>query len=68
MADRDTVATKLHDAMEHRKAARVMYQRAVTLAKNEGWANTDIARACGVSEAAIRRYWKRISASDYYPE
>ena len=59
--EREYVAGRLHRAMEDRQAARVMYKRAITLAKNEGWSNTDIARACGVSEAAIRRYWKRIS-------
>lgn len=62
MAEREEIVKRLHLAVQAREVAREQYKRAIILAKNEGWHNTEIARACGVSEAAIRRYWKRMTA------
>lgn len=59
MAEREAMVERLHDAMRARKEAAREYRNAIDEAKTQGWTNTDIARAVGVSEAAIRRYWKR---------
>ena len=44
----------LHAAMRARKVADARYDNMIRLAKSEGWSNSEIARAVGVSEAAIR--------------
>lgn len=49
----------LHAVMRARKVAMMRYERAIRQARAEGWSNTDIARAVGLSEAAIRLYWLR---------
>ena len=56
---RDEVRENLHAAVRARKVANLKYQRALVQARAEGWNNSQIARACGVSEAAIRLYWQR---------
>jgi DNA-directed RNA polymerase specialized sigma24 family protein len=49
----------LREAMRARKVADERYRQLICLAKERGWSNTEIARAVGLSEAAIRLYWKR---------
>jgi DNA-directed RNA polymerase specialized sigma24 family protein len=49
----------LHAAVRARQVANMRYQQALIKAREEGWNNTQIARAVGVSEAAIRLYWIR---------
>jgi DNA-directed RNA polymerase specialized sigma24 family protein len=56
---RDETREDLHAAVRARKVANLKYQAALMRAREEGWNNTQIARACGVSEAAIRLYWTR---------
>lgn len=46
-------------AKRARKVADLRYQQIIVKARKEGWTNTEIARAVGVSEAAIRLYWMR---------
>jgi DNA-binding NarL/FixJ family response regulator len=56
---RDSIREDLHAAVRARKVAKLRYEEAMVRARAEGWSNTQIARACGVSEAAIRLYWQR---------
>ena len=56
---REATREDLHAAVRARNVARQRYERALIKAREEGWNNTQIARACGVSEAAIRLYWLR---------
>jgi len=49
----------LHEAQRARQVANLRYRQTIKQAKEEGWTNSDIARAVGVSEAAIRLYWVR---------
>jgi DNA-directed RNA polymerase specialized sigma24 family protein len=56
---RGDIREDLHAAVRARKVANLRYQEALIKAREEGWNNTQIARACGVSEAAIRLYWTR---------
>lgn len=56
---RSEVRDDLHAAVRARKMADMRYQEALVKAREEGWNNSEIARACGVSEAAIRLYWMR---------
>lgn len=56
---RDQTREDLHAAVRARAVANLRYQEALIKAREEGWNNTQIARACGVSEAAVRLYWKR---------
>lgn len=49
----------LHAANRARLVAKERYEAALIKARAEGWSNTQIARALGVSEAAVRLYWKR---------
>lgn len=44
----------LRAAMRARKVAGERYYQLIVQAKEEGWSNSDIARAVGLSEAAIR--------------
>jgi DNA-directed RNA polymerase specialized sigma24 family protein len=46
-------------AQRARKVANLRYREVLRQAREEGWTNSDIARAVGVSEAAIRLYWVR---------
>jgi DNA-directed RNA polymerase specialized sigma24 family protein len=46
-------------AQRARKVADLRYREVLLRAREEGWTNSDIARAVGVSEAAIRLYWVR---------
>lgn len=55
----------LSNAMRARKEADQRYVELLGRAKEEGWSNTKIAGAVGVSEAAIRMYWKRNGKSNY---
>jgi DNA-directed RNA polymerase specialized sigma24 family protein len=59
--ERQAMVTKeeLQAAMRARKVAGERYKQLITLAKAEGWSNSEIARAVGVSEAAIRLYFAR---------
>jgi len=45
-------------AWDKRKAIRE-YKAAVEMAHQQGWQHTEIARVCGVTEAAIRNYLRR---------
>ena len=56
---RDETREDLHAAVRARKVANLKYQQALIKAREEGWNNCQIARALGVSEAAVRLYWKR---------
>jgi len=56
---RDETREDLHAANRARIVARERYEQALVKAREEGWSNTQIARALGVSEAAVRLYWKR---------
>jgi DNA-binding NarL/FixJ family response regulator len=56
----DQMREELHAAMRARKVADLRYREIVIEAKEAGWSNSDIARAVGVSEAAIRNYLVRI--------
>jgi DNA-binding NarL/FixJ family response regulator len=49
----------LHAANRARLVAKERYEAALIKARAEGWNNSQIARALGVSEAAVRLYWKR---------
>jgi DNA-binding NarL/FixJ family response regulator len=53
MVDEITDA-ELHAAMRARKVAGERYLQLVLQAKEQGWSNSRIARAVGLSEAAIR--------------
>lgn len=46
-------------AMRARRVAHLRYEQVIRRAKEEGWTNSEIARAVGLSEAAIRLYWLR---------
>jgi DNA-binding NarL/FixJ family response regulator len=46
-------------AMRARKVSNLRYEQVIRRAKDEGWSNSEIARAVGLSEAAIRLYWLR---------
>ena len=54
-----SVGTQLLSAVQDRKDSMDAYEKAIARAKAHGWSNTRIALTCGVSEAAIRRYWAR---------
>lgn len=56
---RDEMRADLHAAVRARVVARERYQAALIKARAEGWNNSQIARALGISEAAVRLYWKR---------
>lgn len=56
---RDETRADLHAAVRARKVAKMRYEEAMIKARAEGWNNTQIAAALGVSEAAVRLYWKR---------
>jgi DNA-binding NarL/FixJ family response regulator len=56
---RDETREDLHAANRARKVARERYEQALVKAREEGWNNSQIARALGISEAAVRLYWKR---------
>jgi DNA-binding NarL/FixJ family response regulator len=63
---RDAMRSMLHDAKAMRVLAMQRYHDALVSAREEGWNNSQIARAVGVSEAAIRLYWRRHNLiSDY---
>jgi DNA-binding NarL/FixJ family response regulator len=49
----------LQGAMRARKVADLRYEQTIRQAKAEGWSNSEIARAVGLSEAAIRLFWRR---------
>lgn len=63
---RDGIRTMLHDAKAMRVLAMQRYHDALISARQEGWNNSQIARAVGVSEAAIRLYWRRHNLVDGY--
>lgn len=50
---------ELRAAMRARKVANARYAQIIEAARKEGWTNVEIARAVGVTEAAIRMYWLR---------
>jgi DNA-binding NarL/FixJ family response regulator len=56
---RAEVRDDLHSANQARAVAKARYEAALMKARAEGWNNSQIARALGVSEAAVRLYWKR---------
>lgn len=49
----------LVSAMRARKVSNLRYEQVIRRARDEGWSNSEIARAVGLSEAAIRLYWLR---------
>lgn len=56
---REETREDLHAANRARLVAKERYEAALMKARAEGWNNSQIARALGVSEAAVRLYWKR---------
>ena len=56
---RDATREDLHAAAMARKVATLRYEEALIKARVEGWNNSQIARALGITEAAVRLYWKR---------
>lgn len=56
---REETRDDLHAANRARLVAKQRYEAALIKAREEGWNNSQIARALGVSEAAVRLYWKR---------
>ena len=56
---REETREDLHAANRARLVAKERYEAALIKARAEGWNNSQIARALGVSEAAVRLYWKR---------
>lgn len=57
----DVVKTALQQAAWDKRKALREYRAAIDLAHEQGWGHTQIARACGVTEAAIRNYLRRRS-------
>ena len=55
----DGVKEQLTDAVQARREAEVRYRRMIMVAREKGWTNEEIARVCGVTEAAIRMYRRR---------
>ena len=55
----DGVKEQLTEAVRARKEAEMRYRRMITVAREKGWTNEEIARVCGVTEAAIRMYRRR---------
>ena len=55
----DGVKEQLTDAVQARREADVRYRRMIMVAREKGWTNEEIARVCGVTEAAIRMYRRR---------
>ncbi len=53
------VKERLIDAVRDRREAETRYREVITIARSQGWTNEEIARLCGVTEAAIRMYHKR---------
>jgi len=50
---------ELEAAVLARSESEARYRMTIELAREEGWTNAEIARVCGVTEAAIRLYRKR---------
>jgi len=50
---------ELEAAVLARSESEARYRKAIMMAREEGWTNEEIARVCGVTEAAIRMYRKR---------
>ena len=64
----DGIKEQLYDAVQARREAEVRYRRMIMVARDHGWTNQEIARVCGVTEAAIRMYRKRhLSSADKVP-
>jgi DNA-directed RNA polymerase specialized sigma24 family protein len=61
VADEALTKEDLRAAMRARKVANLRYEQLINQAREEGWNNSEIARAVGVSEAAIRLYFARHS-------
>jgi len=51
--------SELEEAVKARRESETRYRMMIELARAEGWTNEEIARVCGVTEAAIRLYRKR---------
>jgi DNA-directed RNA polymerase specialized sigma24 family protein len=54
---------ELEAAVLARRESEARYRMMIETAREEGWTNEEIARVCGVTEAAIRMYRKRHLAS-----
>jgi len=55
----EVIRTTLQQAAWDKRKSIQRYRAAIETAHLNGWAHTDIARVCGVSEAAIRNYLRR---------
>jgi DNA-directed RNA polymerase specialized sigma24 family protein len=53
------IKEQLTEAVQARKEAEARYRRLIMVAREKGWTNEEIARVCGVTEAAIRMYRRR---------
>jgi len=63
----DGVKEQLTDAVQARREAEVRYRRMIMVAREKGWTNEEIARVCGVTEAAIRMYRRRHNLDEKVP-
>jgi predicted transcriptional regulator len=55
----DVIRQALQQAAWDKRRSLHAYRAAIEQAHTQGWQHTEIARACGVTEAAIRNYLKR---------
>lgn len=55
----EEIRLALQQAAWDKRKALISYRNAIETAHQQGWGHTDIARACGVTEAAIRNYLRR---------
>jgi len=58
-SEREEIVDALHQSVVEMKIARGNQIRAMVAAKDYGMTNSEISRALGVTEAAVRMYFKR---------
>lgn len=59
VSEMNGIKEDLEAAVQQRKEAETRYRRMIVVAREHGWTNAEIARVCGVTEAAIRLYHRR---------
>ena len=55
----DVIRQALQQSAWDKRKALKEYRAAIDQAHAQGWGHTEIARVCGVTEAAIRNYLRR---------
>lgn len=55
----NSIKEDLTEALLARQEAEMRYRRMIEVAREHGWTNAEIAKVCGVTEAAIRLYHQR---------